>query len=125
MTIRHFIVVGLSENTSIPYEKYQDAEFVLIKPEQYIGDLFDGTLDFSSKGAKRRMQIGYIDAVRCLEFYGEDMTSAEVRIRYDEAVRREYNQLDFEEKRLMGGLGLKQRLCPVALAPHSSSSTSS
>ena len=104
--IRHFIVVGLSENTSIPYEKYPDAEFVLIKPEQYIGDLFDGTLDFSSKGAKRRMQIGYIDAVRCLEFYGEDMTSAEVRIRYDEAVRREYNQLDFEEKRA----GLNDRI---------------
>ena len=27
------------------------------------------------------------------------MNSAEVRIRYDEAVRRDYNQLDFEEKR--------------------------
>ena len=97
--IRHFIVVGLSENTRIPYEKYPDAEFVLIKPEQYIGDLFDGTLDFSSKGAKRRMQIGYIDAVRVLDFYGEDMNSAEVKIRYNEAVRRDYNQLDFEEKR--------------------------
>jgi NTE family protein len=97
--IRHFIVVGLSENTNIPYDKYPDAEFLLVKPEQYIGDLLDGTLDFSSKGAKRRIQVGYIDAVRNLEFYGEDMNSAEVRIRYDEAVRRDYNQLDFEEKR--------------------------
>ena len=41
-----------------------------------------------------------------MEFYGEDMTSAEVRIRYDEAVRREYNQLDFEEKRA----GLNDRI---------------
>jgi NTE family protein len=97
--IRHFIVVGLSENTNIPYDKYPDAEFLLVKPEQYIGDLLDGTLDFSSKGAKRRIQVGYIDAVRNLEFYGEDMNSAEVLIRYDEAVRRDYNQLDFEEKR--------------------------
>ena len=35
------------------------------------------------------------------------------------------HSLDFEEKRLVGGLGLKQSLCPVALAPHSPSSTPS
>ena len=50
--------------------------------------------------------MGYIDAIRILEFYGEDMNSAEVRIRYDEAVKRDYNQLDFEEKRT----GLSDRI---------------
>ena len=97
--IRHFIVVGLSEETEIPYEKYPDAEFILIRPEESIGDFITGTLDFSKSGAKTRMELGYIDAIRRLEFAEEDMSSEIVRFRYQEAVRRDYNKVFVENRK--------------------------
>ena len=97
--IRHFIVVGLSENTEINKTKYPDAEFLLINPRYDIGNFIDGTLDFTSKGARKRMELGYIDAIRQLEFYGQDMSSSEVRFQYDQAVQREYNRFFVEEKK--------------------------
>lgn len=97
--IRHFIVVGLSDETEIPYEKYPDAEFILIRPEESIGDFITGTLDFSQSGAKTRMELGYIDAIRRLEFAEEDMSSEIVRFRYQEAVRRDYNKVFVENKK--------------------------
>ena len=68
--IRNFIVVGMSTELVINYDKYPDADFLVIKPRIGIGDFFDGTLDFSSNGAKKRMETGYVDAIRELEFYG-------------------------------------------------------
>lgn len=97
--IRHFIVVGLSENTEINTERYPDAEFLLINPRSNIGDFIDGTLDFTVKGARKRMELGYIDAIRQLEFYGQDMSSSEVRFLYDQSVKREYNRVFVEEKK--------------------------
>lgn len=97
--IRHFIVVGLSEETEIPYEKFPDAEFLLIRPEESLGDFITGTLDFTKSGAKTRMELGYIDAIRRLEFAEEDMSSEIVRFRYQEAVRRDYNKIFVESKK--------------------------
>ena len=97
--IRHFIVVGLSEETEIPYEKYPDAEFILIRPEESIGDFITGTLDFSKSGAKTRMELVYIDAIRRLEFAEEDMSSEFFRFRYQEAVRRDYNKVFVENRK--------------------------
>lgn len=97
--IRHFIVVGLSENTEINKTKYPDAEFLLINPRYDIGNFIDGTLDFTSKGARKRMELGYIDAIRQLEFYGQDMSFSEVKFQYDQAVQREYNRFFVEEKK--------------------------
>ena len=45
------------------------------------------------------MELGYIDAIRQLEFYGQDMSSSEVRFQYDQAVQREYNRFFVEEKK--------------------------
>lgn len=97
--IRHFIVVGLSEDTEIPYERFPDAEFLLIRPEESIGDFITGTLDFSKSGAKKRMELGYIDAIRRLEFYGKDMSSEIVKFEYNEAVRRDYSKIFVENKK--------------------------
>lgn len=97
--IRHFIVVGLSEYSSIPMERFPDAEFLLIKPEESIGDFITGTLDFSSSGAKKRMELGYVDALRRLEFYGKDMSSPIVQFEYQESVRRDYNKIFVDNKK--------------------------
>ncbi len=92
--IRNFIVVGMSPETKINYEKYPDAKFIFIKPHKSIGDFIDGTLDFSSTGAKLRMELGYLDGVRELSFYGRD--DAESKQQYMMSVNSDY--LNFEYK---------------------------
>ncbi|MGN0369148.1 MAG: patatin-like phospholipase family protein [Butyrivibrio sp.] len=93
--IRHFIVVGLSVGTKIPYEKYPDAEFIFIKPSNSIGDFWDGTLDFSKEGAKVRMELGYLDGMRTLEFSDRDLKEPEARAEYEAAEARDYNKIIF------------------------------
>ena len=93
--IRNFIVVGLSKNTDIPYEKYADAEFILIKPKQDIGEFWDGTLDFTSEGAKVRMEIGYIDAIRELDKSTYDKIKFDEKYRYLEStIQKEIDQIN-------------------------------
>ena len=90
---------GYNANVFRLAKEYPDAEFILINPRSNIGDFIDGTLDFTAKGARKRMELGYIDAIRQLEFYGQDMSSSEVRFLYDQSVKREYNRVFVEEKK--------------------------
>lgn len=69
---RHFIVIGLSPKSDIDRNDFPDAEFIFIRPTRSLGDLLTGTLDFTSKGAKIRMEQGYLDASRIFNFYGRD-----------------------------------------------------
>ena len=94
--IRHFIVVGLSVGTQINYDRFEDAEFVFIKPKYSIGEFVDGTLDFTAEGAKKRMEIGYIDAIRELEFSDKDLNDENNMILYQTAVDRDYQKLSYE-----------------------------
>ena len=94
--IRHFIVVGLSTGTRINYDRFPDAEFVFIKPKYSIGEFVDGTLDFTAKGARKRMEIGYIDAIRELEFSDKDLSDENNIILYQAAVDRDYKKLSYE-----------------------------
>lgn len=97
--LRHFIVVGLSPDTKIDYDRFPDAEFVFIKPGQKIGGFWDGTLDFTSKGAGVRMEIGYKDAMRELEFSDKDMKDENNRIMYEASEVNDYNKIVFEFRR--------------------------
>lgn len=95
--IRHFIVIGLSTESKIDREKYPDAEFVFIKPGKSIGDFWSGTLDFSQKGAVKRMEIGYIDAIREIDFSDKDLNDPNVKILYEAAETNAYKQLEYNE----------------------------
>ncbi|WP_434310754.1 patatin-like phospholipase family protein [Hominifimenecus sp. rT4P-3] len=64
---RKFIAVLLSDHGEVPEMEYPDAEFLVVRPSETIGDFFDGTLDFSPEGARRRMELGFRDALRVLE----------------------------------------------------------
>lgn len=94
--IRNFIVIGLSPNTKIFYEEYPDANFIFIKPHKSIGDFFDGTLDFSSRGARLRMELGYLDAVRELEYFGRD--DEESKRLYTNSVNNDYLNMQYKAK---------------------------
>lgn len=92
--IRDFIVIMLSPNTGIPYEKYPGSTFIEIRPQASLGDLFTGTLDFSGKGAIIRMQMGYVDCKRVLKYYGEElMDTPGFKLRMMEIAVEEYRQI--------------------------------
>lgn len=105
--MRHFIVVGLSPDTKIDYERFPDAEFVFIKPGEKIGGFGDGTLDFTSGGARVRMETGYLDAMRELEFSDKDMNDENNRIMYEASAVNDYNKIvfDFRKVRLENEVG--------------------
>ena len=68
--LRHMVVVSVAEDEDllIP-EVYPGTEFLQIRPSRDIGHLLDGTLDFSSKGARFRLELGYRDTLRYLRAY--------------------------------------------------------
>ena len=53
----------------------------------------DGTLDFTSRGAKTRIEIGYLDAIRELEFFGR--TDAASKREYEMAASNDYLKIDY------------------------------
>ncbi len=67
---RKFIVVWLNNEVSAPVVEFStefpDAFIVNIIPSEAQGNFLTGTLDFSSTGVNRRMQLGYTDAVYAL-----------------------------------------------------------
>lgn len=64
---RNIIVVGLKPEYTINYDEYPDCNFIFIKPSHSLGDFMDGTLDFTSEGAKFRIALGYRNTARILE----------------------------------------------------------
>lgn len=97
--IRHFIVIGLSMDRKIDYDRYPDAEFVYIKPSAEIGDFWNGTLDFTPRGAKVRMNLGYADAKRVLEYSDKDMSDEGVRGAYRITEQGDYDRIIFEYRK--------------------------
>lgn len=88
MGIRQFIVILLSKDTQVHTENFPGAEFLIIRPSKDLGDLFTGTLDFTAKGSKARMELGYLDASRAIRFFGDDNAPVE------EITRIELRQLE-------------------------------
>lgn len=97
--IRKFIVITLSTSKKIPYDKYPDAEFILIKPSHDLGDDITGTMDFTSRGAKIRMKLGYEDAIRTLMYYNSpESKEAEFENKMSSMATISYNQIMMDQK---------------------------
>lgn len=76
MGIRKMIVVCTSTNMP-DLSAYPDVEFLVIRPSKDIGGLLTGTLDFSGKGVKVRMELGYMDGIRNVKYYGNPYANLE------------------------------------------------
>lgn len=61
------LVVHLNRTAVIDESKYSDTKIIEIFPKDSLGELFDGTLDFSPANARIRMEQGYRDAKDILE----------------------------------------------------------
>ncbi len=64
---RNIISVPLKLDDSLKLPKYRDARVIEIIPKKDLGDILSGTLDFTAEGARRRMDMGYNDAMDVLE----------------------------------------------------------
>lgn len=102
--IRNIIVVCTSQNMP-DLSAYPDVEFMVIRPSKNIGELFTGTLDFRAEGAKARIELGYLDGMRNIRYYGnpyadmEEIAAIELRqfeagLRAEALSRRTENHLD-------------------------------
>lgn len=69
--IRQFIVILLNHEGKVPVERFPGSEFVIIRPSKNLGDTLTGTLNFSQKSSKEKMELGYIDCARTIRYYGE------------------------------------------------------
>lgn len=69
---RHIIVVGCGRKNAKDLSGYKDADFIEIYPSVYLGDLIDGTLNYSQKDILFRIELGYRDALRALKLYFTD-----------------------------------------------------
>ncbi len=70
MGLRHMVVIDVASDPDLLIPAvYPGTEFLHIRPSRDIGHLLDGTLDFSSKGARFRMELGYRDALRIINAY--------------------------------------------------------
>lgn len=72
---RQFIVIGMSHNKKINTQKWPDAIFIDIFPSYDLGNLVEGTLNFSEKAVKFRQALGYKDGMRAIntKFKKNDM----------------------------------------------------
>ncbi len=73
--IRQFIVIGLKHGKILNTEKWQDAQFISIYPSHDLGDLIEGTLNFSDRAKEFRQMLGEKDALRALKtkFHPDDI----------------------------------------------------
>lgn len=69
--IYHICEKKLSSRTIDVTNKYSGADFKILKPLEDLGDILNGTLDFSKTGIRNRMIDGYKDTVKLLR--GEDI----------------------------------------------------
>ena len=64
---RNIIVVHLGRDEIIDLTQFPEANIIEILPQEDQGGFFNGTLDFTPEGAKRRIEQGYEDTVRILK----------------------------------------------------------
>ena len=77
------IVVHLSAASIIRKKKFPQMEIIEIFPSRSLGGLFDGTLDFSAAGARKRLQMGYEDTVKIFQpFYETVLTQTMIHQSY-------------------------------------------
>ena len=73
--IRQFIVIGMRAGKVLNTEKWPDAQFITISPSHDLGDLIDGTLNFTGRAKEFRQMLGEKDALRALKtkFHPDDL----------------------------------------------------
>lgn len=97
--VRNFIIILLSHTKKVPVEDYPDARFIIIRPSISLGDLFEGTLNFSRDEILLREKLGYYDCIRTLKY---DNTPASKAVDFEEFMEQKaQNDLSMIQTELM------------------------
>lgn len=92
--LKDLIIVLCSPNQQCnPYLLSQADSVLEISPSADIGSLLTGTLDFDGRNASYRLEVGYFDTLRSVEYYDRRMlgfppTDAEKRQRIEQDLER-------------------------------------
>lgn len=72
---RKFIVISMKKDKRIDKKAWPDATFIDIFPSYNLGELFDGTLNFSENAIRFRELLGYMDGYRAIKtkFFKEEI----------------------------------------------------
>lgn len=88
MGIEHIFVIHLSQDTLIDKAQYPNSKISEIIPSVDLGK--DGVLDFTSDGAKKRIELGYADAMRIL---GPMVEMLKIGVANQATLRNEQNKM--------------------------------
>lgn len=119
---RHIIVCGLNPESRKDISAFEDADIIEIYPSVSLGDLIDGTLNFSADSVKFRSLLGYRDTMRALKVHFEhdpdyiaaidhyrdiDLADIQTQMRMDAADSGVKNTMD-NIGRILGKLGIDE-----------------
>lgn len=119
---RHIVVCGLNADSKKELSEYPDADFIEIYPSVSLGDLIDGTLNFSANSVKFRSMLGYRDTIRALKVHFEhdpdyiaaidhyrdiDLADIKTQMSMDAADSNVKNTID-DIGRILGKLGIDE-----------------
>ncbi|MCD5410545.1 MAG: patatin-like phospholipase family protein, partial [Clostridiales bacterium] len=61
---RLIFVLHLSRSNLIDHKRFPEARIIEIVPQESLGGIFSGTLDFTPRAIRRRIEKGYKDTMR-------------------------------------------------------------
>ncbi|WP_248924002.1 patatin-like phospholipase family protein [Paenibacillus hamazuiensis] len=98
------LVVLLDRSSLINKEQYPKANIIEILPQDAQGNLFNGTLQFTAVGAKRRIEQGYQDTKALLEPFLRSLSFEYKFIQTTERIQRDHNEFERLHKEYNGRL---------------------
>lgn len=67
LNIEYIFVIHLNQDVLVDKSRFPNSKIIEIVPSCDLGNALTGTLDFSSEGAKKRIDLGYSDTKRVLQ----------------------------------------------------------
>lgn len=94
---RIIFVIHLSRTNIINHDDFPDAQILEITPQDDQGGFISGTLDFTTEGARRRIEQGYKDAIRIIKpIYEMGLTQFKIKNTLN---RLHKDEVEFKSKR--------------------------
>lgn len=95
--IENIIVVYLNKETIIDRTQFPNAKIIEIVPREDLGNVLEGTLDFSSLGAEYRLKLGYEDTKRVIQPLVDMIAMTVVNQRMFQMAKQ--RNIDFKKKK--------------------------
>lgn len=99
--IEYILVVHLTQDTIIDKNKYPNSKIIEIIPSKDLGNALTGTMDFTSAGSQKRIDLGYNDAKKALQPFIDMLVLKEERKEIFTLIKNSNLQFEKEKNKLM------------------------